>query len=166
MRRRELWDTDELDAFLAASTDTRVEAAWHLLADAGMRVGEVLALRWADVDTGTGRINVRNAVVGVSYAVLAAPPTGPSVRAITASPEVMGTLRRHRWRQDAERAEWGGYYRDGDLVVCREDGRALHPRVLHRAFRHRVAAAGLPDLGLADLRRSRDCAALQVEVRP
>lgn len=166
MRRRDPWTADEFGAFLAASADTHLEAAWELLAVAGMRVGEVLALRWADIDAGTGRINVRNAVVDVPYAVLAAPSTGPGARAIDVSPGVIGALSRHRRRQDAERSEWGDHHHHADLVICRENGRPLHPRALHRAFRQRADSMGLPGTPVADLRRSHGCVASQEGVRP
>jgi len=154
VRRRGAWTADELGAFLEASADTRLEAAWHLLADAGMRVGEVLAVRWADVDAENGRINVGDAVVGVPYSVLVAPLAAPGARVIAASPDLLDALRRHRRRQDAERSEWDCHFRDADLIVCREDGRPLHPRALHQAFRRRIAATGMPVIALADLCRS------------
>lgn len=166
MRRRELWEAQEVGAFLATSADTRLEAAWHLLAVAGLRVGEVLGLRWADFDAVTGRINVRNAVVDVPYAALTAPAAGPSARSLTVSADVRGALSRHRSRQDAGQSERGRHYQDAGLVICRENGRPLHPRALQRAFRQRVAAAGLPAIALADLRRSRDWAARRKGVQP
>jgi integrase len=152
--------------FLAAAADTRLEAAWHLLAHTWMRVGEVLALRWADLDVRDGRINIPNAVVGVPYAALALPPTGTGARHIDACADVMGALSRHHLRQLAERSEWGARYIDADLIVCREDGRPLHPRALHRAFGQRVAAAGLPAIALADLHRSRQSVARRDGVGP
>ena len=148
VKRQETRDADELGAFLSAFASTRLEVAWHLLVDAGMRIGEVPALRWADVDAESGRIDVRNAVVGVPYTALAVPPAWLGARVISASPGVQDALRRHRRRQDAERSEWGEHYRDADLVVCREDGGPLHPRALNRVLRHE-------GLGLADLRRQR-----------
>lgn len=155
MSRRSPWTADAVDAFLAAAVHTRLEVAWHLLAAVGLRVGEILALRWADVDATTGLINVRHAVVGVPYAALAVPDSATGERVVDARP-VLDVLDRHHRRQAAARTEWDAEYRDEGLVVCRADGRPLHPRNLHRAFGCAAADASLPGLRLSDLcRRSR-----------
>jgi integrase len=154
MRRRSPWAADTVDAFLAATAHSQLEAAWHLLAVIGLGVGEVLALRWADVDPTTGLIHVRHAVVGVPYAALAAPDWANGERVVDARP-VLDVLDRHYRRQAAARTEWDVEYRDDGLVVCREDGRPLHPRDLHRAFGCADADTGLPGLRLSDLCRRR-----------
>ncbi len=153
MRRRSLWGGDAVEAFLSTGAHSRLEIAWHLLAVAGLRVGEVLALRWADVDASTGLIHVRHAVVGVPYAALALPASASGERVVDAHP-VFDALERHHRRQEAARSEWGAEYDDGGLVVCRADGRPIHPRDLHHAFTCSVREAGLPAIRLHDLRRS------------
>lgn len=70
-RRSSVWEPAELAAFLKSVKDTRLEAAWRLAAMTGMRRGEVLGLRWCDVDLGASRVAVRNAVVSVAYEVTA-----------------------------------------------------------------------------------------------
>ena len=52
------WDASELRAFLQAVDGHRLKAAWHVAAMTGMRRGEVLGLRWKDVDLDTARISV------------------------------------------------------------------------------------------------------------
>lgn len=147
MSRPNSWDTDHLDAFLAAVSDTRLEAAWHLLAFAPIRIRELLALRWADVDTFGGRISIRDAVAGVPYAALAVPPGHLATRSILLEPVLVTALDRHHERQQAERSEWGGCYSDNSLVVCRENGRPLYRRDLNRTFRQIAERAGLGSVG-------------------
>lgn len=94
-----------VDAFPLAVSGFRLEVAWHLLAVAGLRVGEALALRWADVDATAGLIYVRHAVFGVPYAALAVPRSIAGSRVVEAGP-VLDVLSRHHRRQEAGRSEW------------------------------------------------------------
>src|SRR3990172_3364826 len=65
------WQPDQLRAFLELVRGDRHEAAWHLSAMTGMRRGEILGLRWKDVDVDAARESVRQAVVSVAYEVIA-----------------------------------------------------------------------------------------------
>ncbi len=161
MSRLDHWTPDELAAFLAEIRGTRLEAAWHLAAFGGLRTGELLALRWTDVDLDAARIDVRNAVVGVPYTAIKPPSTSRRVRAVDLHPGTVAILCEHRERQEAERSEWGSDYSDHDLVVCRESGEPLHPRSLSRALAQVAERAALRPIGLPAIRRTRAALAVQ-----
>lgn len=160
MTRVEMWTPYELEVFLAATANTRLEAAWHLVAFSRMRIHEVLAVRWTDIDAQTGLIAVENAVAGVPYAALAVPQTIECTRQIGLDPALASILARHQGRQEVERSEWGAYYATGDLVVCGENGRPLPARSLESACRQAAKRAGLPPAGLPTLRETGRRAAL------
>ena len=63
------WEPAELAHFLDAVWRCRLEAVWHLAAMTGMRRGEILGLRRADVDFDSVRLSVCHYVVAVAYAV-------------------------------------------------------------------------------------------------
>lgn len=151
MSGRNRWSAAELVAFLTFTRGTRLEAAWHI-AFGGLRTGELLALRWADVDLGGRHINVRNAVVGVPYIAIAPSSISDRSRVVGVGSGLQAVLQAHRERQQAERSEWGDRYGDQDLVVCQESGQPLHPRELTRVFGALVDEAGLPPTGLAATR--------------
>lgn len=92
----ECWEPEELAAFLRSVEGTRLEAAWRLAAMTGMRRGEVLGLRWRDVDLDQSRIAVRNAIVSVAYEVLESSPKSHQARVIDLDPETAALLSRHQ----------------------------------------------------------------------
>lgn len=155
MRAPDRWTAEELAAFLTAARDGRLEAAWHLAATAGLRIGELLALRWSRVDLDRARIEVRDAVIGVPHAAISPPAISRRARAIDVDPGMVVHLLNHAARQQAERSEWGSEYSDQGLVICRESGDSLHPRSLSRAFAEVAARAGLRPIPVASLRHSR-----------
>lgn len=154
MRRRSSWTAEELAAFLDAARDGRLEGAWHLALKAGLRIGEVLALRWVDVDPIGTSLDVRNAVVGVRHSAIKHPAGSCRERAVGLDPGTAALLNRLRRGQRIEKAEWGSEYGERGLVICREDGEPVHSRDLDRAFRRVVERAGVRPIPLAALRRT------------
>ena len=63
------WDAQQLVTFLDAVRSHRLHPAFHLAAHTGMRRGEVLGLRWRDLDLAAGRLSVRQAVIEIAYEV-------------------------------------------------------------------------------------------------
>lgn len=154
MRQHDPWTADELASFLAAARGGRLEAAWHLAVLAGLRAGELLALRWADVDLDRARLEVRDAVVGVPYTAIKPSPEACRARVVDIDPATALLLRMHRDRQQVARADWGNEYSSQDLVICREDGRPLHPRSLDRALTAIAERARVRAVPLAAIRRT------------
>lgn len=150
------WGVAEGVAFLAHVADAadRDAELFELLIGTGMRKGEALALRWSDVDLLRRVAHVQRtlSVVDNSRLIFTAPKTKGSAAGVGLSKRVTEALARQRARQDAERAEWGDAYADGDLVFAREDGQPLRPEYVLRRFRALTAAAGLPRVRVHDLR--------------
>ena len=65
-----------------------------------------------------------------------------------------------------ERLRLGAGYKQGDVVFAREDGSPLDPDVVSQAFGRRVRRAGLPEIGLHDLRHTHATLALAAGVHP
>lgn len=164
--RREIqcWEPEELARFLDHVRGTRLEAGWRLAAMTGMRRGEVLGLRWSDVDLDRARISVRHAVVTVAYAVLESTPKTHQARVIDLDPDTVEQLRAHHRRQQIEREEWGSDYRDNDLVIAKENGEPLHPQSFSQAFGRLVRNAGLRQIRLHDLRHTHATLAVKAGV--
>ena len=158
------WTPEELRSFLDRVCGHRFEAGWHVSAMTGMRRGEVLGLRWADVDLDAARIHVRQTLVSVAYELVVSTPKNHRARVIDLDPGTVEQLRRHRNQQADERAEWGVNYRDTDLVFCKENGEPLHPQSYSQAFERIVAKPDLPKIRLHDLRHTHATIALRAGV--
>jgi integrase len=80
------WNPDELAAFLAATAHSRLAGIWRLAAMTGMRSGEILGLRWSDVDLDCSRLSVRQALVAVGYKIIHSTPKSHCARVIDPTP--------------------------------------------------------------------------------
>lgn len=161
------WTSKELNAFLVSVADHRLYAAWLLLATTGMRRGEVLGLRWTDVDFGSTTVSVRRSLVCVKHeAEYSETKTVKSRRAVALDPATLAALRTHRAAQAAEKLAAGETYDDRGLVFCTPLGRELHPERFSRAFLRRSKSAGLPRIRLHDLRHTWATLALQAGIHP
>lgn len=158
------WTPEQLRAFLASVAETRLEAAWHLAAMTGMRRGEVLGLRWADVDLEAARLCVRHTIISIAYEVCESTPKTHQARVINLDPRTIDQLRSQHCQQSADRDEWGADYQDHDLVFCRQDGTPLHPDTFSQSFTRSIAKTALPRIRLHDLRHTHATIALRAGV--
>jgi len=159
-----VWDPADLRQFLGMVDGDRLEAAWHLIAMTGMRRGEVLGLRWRDVDLDAARLSVRQALVAVAYKVIVSTPKSHQARVIDLDSGTVARLRAHGARQQVEREEWGTGCQDLYLVFCKEDGTPFHPHTFSQAFERIVERSSLPKLRLHDLRHTHATIALKAGV--
>jgi integrase len=168
-RRPELktWTAAELRAFLEHVRSDRLYAMWLLAASTGMRRGEVLGLRWVDVDLAASRVGVRQTLVAVNHQVVTSEPkTAKGRRSVALDPATIEALKAHRKGQLAERLAWGPAWTDTGQVFTLQDGRPLHPNTVTRAFRRHVLAADVPVIRLHDLRHTHATLALAAGVHP
>jgi integrase len=168
-RRGELqtWTAEELHQFLDSVQGDRLYAAWRLAALTGMRRGEVLGLRWADLDLDNGWLSVRQTLIVVdNHAQLSQPKTIRGRRQLALDPETIMVLRGHRRNQAAERLAAGPSWTPSDLVFTRQDGTPLHPEYVRRLFDRHLQRAELPRIRFHDLRHTHATLALQAGVHP
>ena len=93
----------ELRTFLAAVEDDRLYALWLLAASTGMRRGELLGLRWPDVDLGRARVAVRRSLVTVGHKVMVSEPkTAKGRRSVALDPATVAGLKAWHKHQAAD----------------------------------------------------------------
>jgi integrase len=156
-------NADQVRALLQAAerADDRLHTLYTVAVRTGMRPGEILALRWSDVDLegspdGNATVRINRAL---SEGEFIAPKTARSRRRITLSPATAAALRSHRKRQSEERMAKAGLWQDHGLVFPSSAGTPKSQRNLNREFKAAARRAGLPDhFKLYDLRHT--CATL------
>lgn len=149
------WTGEEVSAFLEAMRDHRLFAGYVLAASTGMRRGEVLGLRWRDLDLEARRLSVRQTITCVNYeVVVGTPKTHRSRRSIALDPVTVQVLRDHRDRQAAERAALGTGFMDHGLVFCSIGGGPIHPDLFTKTFDRTVAKHRLRRIRFHDLRHT------------
>jgi integrase len=139
----------EARALLAAAHGERWEALVVTALYLGLRQGELLGLRWCDVDLAAGRLRVVGQVQRVQGALAwTAPKSARSQRTLELPRAVAEALRAHRARQAAERLRAGALWQPpawgADLVFTTQTGGALDARNVVRWYHRLLARAGLP----------------------
>lgn len=156
-RRPEMltWDEDQLRRFLKVTEQDRLFPVWRLTAMSGMRRGEVLGLRWDDLDERASTLTLkRQWKRGERGLVLAPPKTDQGRRTIDIDAETVTVLKRWRRAQLEERMAYDGDWQDSGFMFTRNDGRPHDVDVVSQRFDRLVARAGLPPVRYHDLRHT------------
>jgi integrase len=162
-----VWTGEQLRSFLRHAEGHAFYPAFFLAAHTGMRRGEVLGLRWKDVDLSRSRLSVRQAIVSVAHEVgVSDVKTGSARRTIDLDPRTLAVLRSWRKRQLEERllVGVGGSYEG--LAFARPDGRPIHPDFFSQCFDRLEAQTDLPRIRPHDLRHTHATLLLQAGQPP
>jgi len=140
---------------LGLVAEDRLRAVYVLALMLGLRKGELLGLRWVDVDIEGAELHVRQASQRVAGELhFAAPKTRRSRRSLPLPPLVVDALKEHRDRQAAECAVGGKAWKESGLVFTTAHGTPIEPRNLNRHWYGVRQRAGLPGVRLHDLRHT------------
>ena len=129
---------DVLDMLrLARADEHRLWAALHLCVYTGLRRGEVMGLRWENVNLADRYIRVEDSLVRTSDgAKLESPKTVTGKRRVDLDDATIDALIEHRAQQDAYRAFLGPAYIDQGIVFPSAVGGWESPRALYGAVKH------------------------------
>jgi integrase len=121
-----------------------------------MRKGEILGLRWQDIDLQKGELQIRRTLGYFAHHgfVEGEPKTEKSKRKITLPQFVLDALKRHRTLQLERRLQAGSTWIDKDLVFSSKDGDFIVPHTLNNHFNRLLEEIGLPHIRFHDLRHS------------
>lgn len=147
---------EEVGRFFWAASGSRYEALYVLAVTAGLRRGELLGLRWDDLDLEDRTLQVRRTL---QKGQMLSPKTPKSRRSIKLSRRAVNALYRHREHQVSEKAECNGSWSENRLVFPNSFGNVTCGDNLYsRHFRPLLRQAELPPIRFHDLRHT--CATL------
>src|SRR6266567_569746 len=151
---------EQVYQLLDAARGHYMEALFKLALATGMRRGELLGLKWQDIDFAKGALQVRRVLSripsimpGKGYTE-AEPKTQRSRRTIIIAPFALKPLKEHRIRQSEEKKRAGEGWQEHDYVFCTPIGTRLNPtRDMLDQLKVFLKKAGLPDIRFHDLRQ-------------
>ncbi|WP_288481586.1 site-specific integrase [uncultured Deinococcus sp.] len=150
-RPMSIWTPEQARTFLGQLRGHRLESAFYLAITTGMRKGEILGLRWSDLER--DRLHVRQSVAVVSGVVRAdGPKTQTSRRTILLTPDIVAQLERRRaaWQEEKDHAEtW-----EGDYILSGKGGGPMSPHNFDTVWQRERAQSGLPQIRFHDLRHT------------
>ncbi len=152
----QVWNAEQVGRVLRAAADDPLEALWRLAIYTGMRRGELLALKWSDLDLDAGALSVQRSLGRGRTSRLeeGEPKSRSGRRRIALSPSVVESLKRHRVRQLEHRLAVGDAYEDRGYLFANETGAHIHPNTLYRRFQDLTKRAGVPTIRFHDLRHT------------
>ena len=151
---------EESRRLLEAARGDKLEALYILALTTGMRQGELLALKWQDVDLEGSTLSVRRTLTkNGGRLLLGEPKTNKSRRIVRLTEAAVLALSEHLTRQVAQIERTGDLYKDEGLVFASEVGTLMNPTNLRkRSFAQLLKRADLPPIRFHDLRHT--CATL------
>ncbi|URN01242.1 site-specific integrase [Actinomadura madurae] len=170
-RGKTSWSVEEARAFLesARSEHDPLYAAWVLILILGLRKGEVLGLRWEDIDMDAGELTVSMQLQRVRGQLVhkERTKTEDSTGVMPLPSICITALRLRQERQKAESAARDEQWTGKGLVFTTRPGRPVEPRNVNRSFAHRCQRAGVRPIRVHDTRHTcgRLLAALDIHPR-
>ncbi len=118
----------------------------------GARRGEVLAVKWTDLDLDNASVTIRSSLSEPRSGLAFKEPKNGKTRSIVLPSQLVAILRTHKAKQASERLALGEGYQEQGLVMAQPDGTPVPPWNFGAAFKDLVARAGVTPITLHDLR--------------
>lgn len=158
------YDMNQTAELLEALRGTRLRLPVLLGVMCGLRRGEIIALRWRNIDLATGRMSVVESAEQTTAGVRFKPPKSGRGRTLALSATVVSELRQHRLSQAEELLKLGVRQTDATFVYTRQDGAPMQPRSLSQMWAS--CSTHLPRIRFHDLRHAHATHMLSAGVHP
>lgn len=153
---------EQVDKFLSSAKEDRFYPLYVLALTTGLRQGELLGLRWDDIDFGQETVSVQRTVKEEKgKLVIGEPKTKSARRTVTLPKLAIKVLKEHRKRQLQK-----GFLSSGYVFTDSQGGLVRATNMVRRSFKPLIKEAGVPEIRFHDLRHTHATLLLQQGVNP
>jgi integrase len=151
-----IWSQDEIQKFLANCKGERHYLTFLIALYTGMRRGEILGLKWSDIDFNSQIIQVNRSLATIPKEgyIFTTPKTKSSIRRIHVPEFVINELRHHKKKQEEWKELVGEMYEDHDLIICTNKGTFQDSRNVIRVMKRIIKSIGITDIRFHDIRHT------------
>ncbi|MCM3787891.1 site-specific integrase [Domibacillus indicus] len=160
-KKNAIWTVEEVSLFLKHSTSSPYYTAFLLAVTTGMRQGEILGLRWVDVDFQNECLVIKQTLTHDGKGFKEGTKSKAGNRSIGLDTTTLSALKHQRKKNMANKLAYGNTYSDHDLVICTRKGKPINPRNLLRTFNNLISKANLSQVRFHDLRHTHASLMLQ-----
>lgn len=152
----------EIHNILSLAKNSDLYLVLVLELSAGLRLGELMALKWSDIDLETGIISITKSLyAGNGKKYVKAPKTLSGIRNIKVADKVLGVLKEEYKNYLAKKSNPDMFYKDNNLVVCKDDGTPYHPDSVSKKWKKFIKKNNIRDARFHDLRHSNATAMIE-----
>lgn len=156
-RKYTVWKREELLRFLQVAKDEDLDyfALFFVCIYTGLRRGELLGLKWEDVNFKDGNLHIqRNQTYLNGTFTYGSLKTESSSRVIKLDDETLNTLMQHKKRQSELKLLYGPQYSIENLIFSRKNGQPIQPTTLTVTFHNIMKKSNVPKIRFHDLRHT------------
>jgi len=155
-QKMNIWSQEEIQQFLTNCKGERHYFTFLIAIYTGMRRGEILGLKWSDIDFNSQIIQVNRSLATIPKEgyIFTTPKTTSSIRRINVPEFVINELRYHKRQQDEWKELVGEMYEDHDLIICTNNGNFQDSRNVVRVMKRIIKSIGITDIRFHDIRHT------------
>lgn len=149
-----VWSVDEVNQFLNyTKSNSRYYCVYALALMTGMRQGEILGLRWQDIDFDNRMIYIRQTLAGYGKEFKSGAKTISGVRTVSISDNLVNILKKEEKKYLNLKEQSDSWY-DYDLVIYANNGNRIFPGNLTRQFKKDIIDSEVSDIRFHDMRHT------------
>ena len=152
----QIFTEEQARKFMMTAKGHPYEALFYLALTTGMRKGEILGLKWSDVDWEKSMLRVERQLQPVSFngGALAPTKTKSGRRQIKLGKGLLAMLELHRQRQETQKLLAGDRWKENGMIFTTSIGTYIDQTKVSREFKRILREADLPDIRFHDLRHT------------